>query len=147
MKQPVPHLIEGGSFTDERGSLRFVNDFDLGNIRRFYIINHDSQAGPRAWQGHKKESKYFFCLKGAFTVFLVRPDDWENPSKNLKPASFTLSAEKNQVLEIPGGYINGFIATSEHSSLLVFSDKTLEESKSDDYRFNSHLWVNWNDYD
>jgi len=146
MKDTLPQVIQGGSFSDARGMLRYVNDFDFDGIKRFYIIIQNKQAGPRAWQGHREETKYFFCIKGSFHVFLVKPDDWNSPSGNLETQHFHLTDKENRLLKIPAGYANGFIASDEQSSLLVFSDKTLEESKTDDYRFNTEFWINWNDY-
>jgi hypothetical protein len=38
------------------------------------------------------------------------------------------------ILEIGGGYFNGFEALEEGSVLMVFSDFSLEESNNDNYR-------------
>ena len=56
--------------------------------------------------------------------------------------SFELNAKKPQVLYIPGGYANGFKAISENSKLMVFSNLDLETSKRDDFRFETHKWIN-----
>ena len=57
------------------GEITFFNDFDLTDIKRFYVIsNHNSPVTNhnqvRAWQGHKVEQKYFFNVKGAFLFVL-----------------------------------------------------------------------------
>jgi len=139
----IPKLIEGGLYADERGSLAFVNDFDLQDTRRFYTITHPDINVIRAWQGHKNETKWFFCSKGSFEVLLVEIDDWENPSPNLKVVSYHLSENNSRILFVPSGYANGFKANEPSSTLLVFSDKGLEESKNDDFRFDKNLWYNW----
>lgn len=136
-------LIKGGVHKDERGVIRFVNDFDLLHVRRFYHIHHSSINIIRAWQGHQIESKWFHCTKGAFVIKVIQIDNWENPSKKLEILSFELSAKESNVLHIPGGYVNGFKAVEKESSLLVFSDKDLKASKDDDYRFNKNYWQNW----
>ena len=139
----IPMLIQGGITTDERGSVAFVNDFDLKDIRRFYTINHPEITVVRAWQGHKNETKWFFCSKGSFQVSVVKIDDWEKPSQDLKVLSFQLSEKSSQILSIPHGYANGFKAIEPSSTLVVFSDKSLDESKNDDYRFDKNLWYKW----
>ena len=67
-----PNIIEGGLFKDERGELRFVNEFDLSEVVRFYQITHPSTAVVRAWQGHEKEQKWFYCLSGSFIINLIQ---------------------------------------------------------------------------
>ena len=146
MIESLPELIKGDCFSDERGTLKFVNDFNFNGVKRFYCITQSKQAGARAWQGHKIETKYLFCMMGSFHIFLVKPDNWQSPSSKLEVKHFILTENESQVLKIPPGYANGFVTFDDQSSLLVFSDKTLEESKNDIYRFNVNKWINWNDY-
>jgi dTDP-4-dehydrorhamnose 3,5-epimerase len=143
MRMEKPEIIEGGLHADDRGSVAFVNNFDLKDIRRFYTITHPDTNVIRAWQGHKKEAKWFFCSKGSFQVLLVKIDNWESPSNDLKVISFQLSENKPRVVAVPPGYANGFKATEPDSTLVVFSDTDLEASKIDDFRFNRNLWYNW----
>ena len=37
-------LHQGGSFTDNRGTLRFVNEIVPGMYRRFYLIIHNDTS-------------------------------------------------------------------------------------------------------
>jgi len=136
-------LIEGGTHSDERGTISFVNDFDLTNTVRFYRISHPNTSIVRAWQGHQKESKWFHCYQGSFLIKLMKIDNWDKPSKDLVPQIFELKSEQSQVLYIPHGYASGFKALEEDSSILVFSDLTTEESKEDDIRFEKNYWFNW----
>ena len=129
---------------DERGTIAFVNDFNFEGVKRFYTITHKDTSVVRAWQGHRFESKYFYCLKGEFLINLVKLDDWEKPSDDLPVRSYELSAEDSKILFIPPGFANGFKALSEGGQLLVLSDKTLEESVNDDVRFDMNDWFNWN---
>jgi dTDP-4-dehydrorhamnose 3,5-epimerase len=140
MDKPV--LIEGGQFSDERGSLRFVNSLDFKDVKRFYIIEQPKNV-VRAWQGHKIEIKYFYAISGSFLICGVKINDWENPSLDLKVHEYHVSEEKSQILMIPGGYANGFKALEDNSKLLGFSNFSLEESKQDDYRFDKNMWKNW----
>jgi dTDP-4-dehydrorhamnose 3,5-epimerase-like enzyme len=98
----------------------------------------------RAWQGHKREKKWFYCNSGAFIVNLIKIDNFETPSKNLLAHQFELSVDSPKVLEISGGYATGFRSLEENSHLMVFSNFTLEESKADDFRFSLETWkANW----
>lgn len=137
-----PRLIKGGIFTDHRGSLKYVNDFNLGNVNRFYTITQSPDHGARAWQGHKTEFKAFHCLKGAFAIRLAKIEDWENPGEP-EITAFTLSASESEILLIPGGYANGLKALEDDSRLLIFSEMTTEEAKGDEIRFDTNKWINW----
>ena len=45
----------GGIAVDDRGQLRFVNDFNFANVKRFYQVENHRQGFIRAWHGHKKK--------------------------------------------------------------------------------------------
>lgn len=136
-------IIQGGNFSDKRGAISFVNDFDMSPVKRFYYITPKDTSIIRAWQGHQKESKWFHVTAGKFQVKLVAIDDWEKPSKNLPFVEFTLSADDSQILHIPGGFANGFRALEENSSLLVFSDISMDKAGDDDFRFPADYWSKW----
>lgn len=137
---PSNILIKGSNYVDERGLLKFFNTFDMGSIVRFYEINPDNVDVIRAWQAHKKEMKWFYCHTGAFVVHLIQIDDFENPSPLLKPKRFVLEAKNPLILEISGGYATGFRAIKVNSSLQVFSNFSLDESKKDDFRYPIEKW-------
>lgn len=138
-------IIKGGIHQDNRGKISFVNDFDFSDVKRFYIIQNDTEDIVRAWQGHKFENKYFYVISGAFLVCSVKIDDWINPSEYLPVEKFIISSTESEILLIPGGNANGVKALEENSKLMVFSSNTLEESKEDEYRFDVNLWVNWSE--
>lgn len=133
-------LIKGDIFTDHRGTVRFVNDFIFEGVKRFYAITHHDTHTIRAWQGHKIETKHFFVSKGSFIVNWIAIDNWESPSKDLKINSYTLTDTKSEILTIPPGHVNGFKALEADSTLIVFSDMLLEDSKMDDIRFPLEFW-------
>ncbi|MGN6602877.1 MAG: WxcM-like domain-containing protein [Ginsengibacter sp.] len=139
----MPQIIQGGTHTDERGKLVFFNEFDMARVKRFYVIEPAGASTVRAWQGHKKEEKWFYVISGSFKVVLVQPDDWESPSVELATEEFELAASKPQVLHVPGGYANGFRSLEAGSKIMVFSPFTVEESAGDDYRFDKGLWYDW----
>jgi dTDP-4-dehydrorhamnose 3,5-epimerase len=139
-------LIEGGSFTDARGSLLFVNNFDFKSVKRFYQIVHPDTRVVRAWQGHKIEHKYFYVAQGSFVIATVRIDDFTNPSPTLLARETILTTEVPAILSVPPGFANGIKALSSNSILVVYSNLTLIESEQDGYRFDSSLWLNWDKY-
>ena len=51
----MANLIQGNISIDQRGVLKYNNDFDLTEIKRLYIIQNDSKNIIRGWQGHKIE--------------------------------------------------------------------------------------------
>ena len=139
----LTRIIKGGIFNDERGSLRFVNDFSLSNFKRFYLVKNKNTNLIRAWQGHKKEIKVFYPTKGSFIISWVKIDDFKRPSPNLTTESYVLDSRESEVLIIDKGHANGFKAEEPNSELLIFSNLDLEESSEDLYRFNKDLWFDW----
>lgn len=116
----------------------------MERVKRFYAITHFDTDTIRAWQGHQLEAKWLLCLSGAFEVKLIQVDNWKQPSGQLTPNTFTLSGDKSQVLYIPPGYVNGLRAMTENATLMVYSDKTLQESSADDFRYPADYWGEWN---
>ena len=112
--------ISGGVFADDRGFLRFVNDFDFSNVKRFYQVENHMQGYIRAWHGHEKEGKYVYVAKGTALVGAVNMET-EEINK------FTLSSQSPSVLYIPPGYANGFKNLEEDTIIMFFSTSTIEE--------------------
>lgn len=136
-------IIKGGISIDYRGQISHVNDLDIGEVKRFYIIHQKDTSIIRAWHAHQYEKKWFYAIKGSFTTAFVKIDNWENPSLNLKPEVFHLSATESRILYIPEGYANGIKAEEPDSILLVFSNKILSEAVKDSWRYDAHFWMNW----
>ena len=138
-----PTIIKGGTFSDHRGSMRFVNDFHFAGVKRFYFIKHPDTSVIRAWQGHQFEKKYFYPITGSFVVAWVKIDDFENPSKDLIPEYHILSADKSEIISIPKGYANGLKALEPNSEIMVLSDMDLEQSVNEKIRFPADWWLDW----
>lgn len=136
--------VAGGKAFDDRGSLTFINDLDLSQFKRFYIVENYAKGFVRAWHGHKKEAKAVVVVSGSALVAAVKVDNWESPSKNLKVERAVLSAEKPAALLIPAGYANGFMTLTESAKVMFLSTSSLEESAGDDFRFDARLWNPWN---
>lgn len=113
------------TFGDDRGYFTAIN-FESGMKRAYLIKNH--KAGIiRAFHGHRREEKTFYCIKGAFKVICISME-------NREWKSFTITEKGNSMLKIPSGVYNGFVSLTDDSELLVLSSSTFEESKNDDFR-------------
>lgn len=133
-------IFKGDVFKDERGSVSFVNDFKFKDIERFYIITNAPDHPIRAWQGHKFDTKNFYCIQGAFKISFVKIDNWDSPSANLKVESVLLQENSNIVLSIPAGFANAIQSLEVNSRLMSFSTLALDKVKEDDIRFHSNTW-------
>lgn len=113
------------TFGDDRGYFTAIN-FEEG-AKRAYLIKNHQKGVIRAFHGHKKERKTFYCLKGAFKVICISMEtgDWK---------SFTVTEKGNNILKIPPTVYNGFVSLTDDSELLIVSSSTFEESKGDDFR-------------
>ena len=121
-------VLAGGKHEDARGSLRFCNDFDMSEVKRFYTIANSAAEPKRGWIMHKRETKWFFPLTGV-TEVKVRGEgeQWDHC------LSFVLSAEEPSVLRIPPGHWF-CIEQDGTAEVQVFSDCSLGEYENDDYR-------------
>jgi len=138
-----PTIIKGGDYSDDRGCIRFVNDFQFLDVKRFYFIMHLNTSVVRAWQAHQFEKKYFYPISGSFAIAWVKIDDFNNPSDDLIPEVYLLSAENSEILSVPKGYANGLKAMEPNSELMIFSDMSLEDSLNENIRYPATKWLNW----
>jgi dTDP-4-dehydrorhamnose 3,5-epimerase len=125
--EEIGKIIEGGIFIDDRGPLRFVNEFNFKDVKRFYQVENHERGFIRAWHGHKKEGKYVYVARGSAWIGLVDMDEVHNDR-------YILSDKKPQILYIPPGNYNGFQTLEDDTIIMFFSTTTTEESKGDDYR-------------
>lgn len=139
-------LHQGGFFTDDRGTIQFVNEKSPGNYRRFYLITHPNKTIVRGWQGHKHEEKAFYAIGGGFIIAVVNPLCFEEPAGDEIPEFFELTVNNNNFLRVPGGCYTGIKALMPNSTLLVLSGFDLAGSKEDDYRQPVNKWVDWNSF-
>jgi len=125
--------IQGGVSIDKRGQIRYVNDFDMSLVKRFYIIKNSDTELIRGWRAHKVEQRWFYLLSGSFELNIVKIDNWANPSVDLDIETIKLSADELQVIHLQAGYGTAFRALEENSELLVFADYGVEHAAFDDY--------------
>ena len=136
-------LIKGGIAVDDRGSLRFVNDFNFEGVKRFYQVENHRRGFIRAWHGHKNEGKYVWVTSGSALVGVVPLDAKEGDLEATK--KFVLSDKSPSVLWIPSGNFNGFMSLEENTKIMFFSTSTLDESKDDDIRKEYDVWNIWDE--
>ena len=130
MKSSACELIQGGAHADARGILRFCNEFDMGAVKRFYTISNSAECPVRGWIGHKRETKWFFPVKGT-TAIKVEP--MSESTCSTCSTRFNLYATSPSVLKIPGG--NWFcIEQHDGAEVMVFSDCKVGEYENDDLR-------------
>ena len=120
-------IIQGGCYSDTRGSLRFCNDFDMSAVKRFYTIANSAEQPVRGWIGHKRETKWFFSVRGK-TVIEV-----ENFNRVDRVERVERDAERPCILKVPPG--NWFkIVQDGDAEVMVFSDCKVGEFENDDFR-------------
>jgi dTDP-4-dehydrorhamnose 3,5-epimerase len=129
-------ILNGGIAVDDRGSVRFVNDFNFTDVKRFYHVENHRRGFIRAWHGHKKEGKYVYVCSGSALVGVV---DMETE----KIEKFILSDKSPKILWIPPGKFNGFKSLEENTKIIFFSTSTIEESMGDDIRESHDRWDIW----
>jgi dTDP-4-dehydrorhamnose 3,5-epimerase-like enzyme len=138
-----PKLINGNRIFDNRGSLRFSNELNFKNIKRFYTVHNYTKNFIRAWHGHINEEKYIGCIKGTFQVSAVKIDNVKKPNKKNEIHSYFLNESNNNFVHVPKGFANGSISLEDNSELLIFSTSSIEESLNDDIRYDAEYWNPW----
>ncbi|MHC8947783.1 WxcM-like domain-containing protein [Sphingobacterium hungaricum] len=134
--------IQGGEFTDDRGQIRFVNEFDMSRVKRFYIIKNKDTEFVRGWRAHRVEERWFYALSGSFIIDLVLIDNWNSASPDLPVRKYRLSSENQQIIHVPAGYGTAIQALESNSELLVFADHGIENAKNDDYTWPISFFIN-----
>lgn len=134
--------INGGIAKDERGEIRFVNDFEMTDIKRFYIIKNADTELVRGWRGHRLGQRWFYVLSGSYSIDVVKIDDWDHTSRDLNVENHVLSASNSGLLYLPKGYATAIRALEAGSELLTYADQSLAESISDDYTYSLNYFIN-----
>ena len=129
-------LIQGGLHTDARGVLRFCNDFDMSDVKRFYTIANSAEQPVRGWIGHKRETKWFFPVRGKTVIEVERfGQDLQEGQDCVGEvtAKLVLVADEPKVVKVPPG--NWFkIVQDGNAEVMVFSDCKVGEYQNDDFR-------------
>ena len=136
--------FNGGVATDDRGSVRFVNDFNFEGVKRFYQVQNHRQGFIRAWHGHHNEGKYVYVPKGSIIFGAVPLQMLLDKTIDSKHVLKTIVSSNNpKVVYVPPGYANGFKTLEEGTIVQFFSTSTLQESTNDDIRFEYDIVDIW----
>lgn len=134
-------LMKGGIAVDDRGNLRFANDFTFEGVKRFYQVENYRRGFIRAWHGHEREGKYVWVACGSALVGAVPLGTEKGDCSKVK--KFVLSDKAPGVLWIPGGHYNGFMSLEENTRIMFFSTASMEETRGDDIRLEYDAWNIW----
>lgn len=135
-------FIQGDVAKDGRGQIRFVNEFDMSLVKRFYIIKNADTELIRGWRAHRIEQRWFYVLSGSFNVDLVKIDNWEAPNQSLPIENVILNTVDMKVLHVPVGYGTAFRALESESELLVYADYPITHAPLDDYTWKFDYFEN-----
>jgi dTDP-4-dehydrorhamnose 3,5-epimerase-like enzyme len=135
----ITKTYNGGISVDDRGSVKFVNDFNFENVKRFYQVENHRVGFVRAWHGHKKEGKYVYVTNGTALIGVVNMETEEIQK-------FVLSDKSPKILWIPPGFYNGFKTLELNTKIIFFSTTSLEESLDDDIRQEYDKWNIWEEF-
>lgn len=135
-------IISGNKHIDERGTLHYVNDFDMSNVKRMYMITPSDV--PRSWRGHMIEQRWFYVVNGSFEIYLTKIDNWEMPDPNLAVETYNLSADSAQVICVPAGYASNFRPLFPESKIMIYADASINSGVSDEYKFPANYFVRGN---
>ena len=135
--------MQGGIAVDDRGMLRFCNDFDMTAVKRFYVVSNHEPQFVRAWHAHKVERKFAYVASGSAVFGVVHIDNWDMPNPNSRVQRQILSDARPGILEIPGGFAHGFKTLVPDTKVFFFSTSTLGESAEDDFRYPYDYWNPW----
>lgn len=112
---------------DARGTLRFCNEFDMSAVKRFYTVSNSAALPRRGWIMHRRETKWFFPLRGVTKVFVASDGD------ELKSTKVILAADEPMILQV--NPCNWFMIEQDGSAeVQVFSNCSLGEFNDDDFR-------------
>ena len=130
-----PKLLNRQTHEDDRGKVFHYGSSALGGVQRVYFVEPSLESGFRGWHGHKTEGKVFLCISGRVRISTVEILNWQTPTALGQVKSFELESARGDLLLIPEGYANGIEPLTENSLVLVMSNRSLEESLRDDFRF------------
>ena len=140
-----PKLYLSESRSDHRGKVSFSNECDLTKAVRTYKVSNEKIRTVRAWHGHKLEEKWISVEEGEYLICAVKVNDFEKPNKKQKVYKFTMNSDSG-ILHIPSNFANGAMNITKKNSIRYFSSLKLEQSKDDDFRFDSRYWDPWSEF-
>lgn len=111
--------------------LRFCNAFDMSVVKRFYVVRNSQKEPCRGWIMHRRETKWFYPLRGVTRIWVADADGIESGSR----MTYRLDSDMPQVLCIPPSHWF-LIEQDGQSDVQIFSDCFVNEFENDTYRRN-----------
>lgn len=139
MDPKQPHLIDRALFCDDRGHFENIplSYPELGfEGKRVYICSNFEQGMVRGFHFHEFESKIFICLQGAAKFMLFEECRYAiDITEETRSETLVISASLQKGIYVPAKYANGWRSLTSDTVLLGISNRTVEESQQDDWRF------------
>ena len=85
----------------------------------------------------------FVVSKVGFNVKLLKLIIGKIHQNDLKVLEYELTAEKQEILYIPNGFVNGFKGLKADSKLMIMSNYRFNEIENDQIRFDQNKWTKW----
>lgn len=125
--------------TDERGRLAEILRSDDDIFKNFGQV-YFTTAYPgvvKAWHYHKKQTDYFFCVKGMVKLVLY---DARQESPTYKMVNEFFIGEHNPVLVVIPSYVyHGFKTISVEEAIMInIPTKAYNHNDPDEYRLEVH---------
>ena len=133
-----PILILGNIYSDDRGKIFHINNFDLTPIKRMYSIENINTAQYRGWKGHLIENRWFYCQKGDIEVKVTSIKCLEKNKPKIE--SFNLTEENLNILFVPKGFATIIKQNRNESRVVAMSDYLLGESNDENLRWESNFF-------
>jgi dTDP-4-dehydrorhamnose 3,5-epimerase len=128
-------IISGSVSVDNRGFIRYVNEFSFDNVKRFYQVGNHNINFVRGWYGHDKEDLHVYVPRGTANFGVVDMSDEE------QKRTYVLSEQRPRILHIPPGYWRAFKMLEQYTCVIFFSNLTLKESQ---HGLKRKQWNEWN---
>ena len=149
----IVESIKGEVSLDDRGTVRFVNNFSPEKYKRFYIVTNHQRNFIRGWHGHRTAEKAVMVVKGTAIIAVSKMSSKNGkfplPAVLAEPiTTFTLSELVPSILVIPPGYFNASKTLEDKTKILYFSTDTIQAATQDDERIPwDTIYGNWKWYE
>lgn len=123
-----PKQIPLKCHVDDRGFLWQIygNYEDFPQVKRIYVVGNFSKGTIRGFHKHMVEWKCYFVANGAAKFVML--------DENERISAYTLSTRDPSVLIVPPTFSHGWVSLEDNTLLIGLSNRSLEESKQDDFR-------------
>ena len=133
-----PELIKGIAYSDSRGKIFHINNFDLSPIKRMYIIENVNTSLFRGWKGHFIENRWFYCQIGEIEIQVIPIESFQINKQQIE--KFNLTDKDLNVLFVPKGFATMIKQNKSKSRIVAMSDYFLGECEDDNLRWSPNFF-------